>query len=364
MRILYGVQGTGNGHITRARMLGPAIERQGIQVDYLFSGRDAEKYFNMEPFGTYETRTGFTFATEDGQVDLLRTIREAKLVEFLNDVRKLDLSQYDLVVSDFEPVTAWAARLKGKRSIGIAHQYAFTHKVPGRELSKLMHIGIPIFTPVTDAIGLHWHNFTKSILPPMISPMDLELSFAPRKVLVYLPFENTKRVVEFLHTWQSYDFHLFADVEEEYSVGSVTVHPLSRENFKRCLASCAGVFTSAGFGVCSEAIQAGKGLLVKPLAGQFEQAANAAALERLSFGSQINSFDDLKFEHWLSSLSSAKNPRPWPATEQVLAEWIADGCPGTVKDLCQKAWSKPINESSAQLASTTLMQQKRNIFVN
>ena len=43
MRILYGVQGTGNGHITRARTMLPALQAAGIDVDFVFSGRPSER---------------------------------------------------------------------------------------------------------------------------------------------------------------------------------------------------------------------------------------------------------------------------------------------------------------------------------
>ncbi|MBP7664242.1 MAG: glycosyltransferase, partial [Shewanella sp.] len=39
MRILYGVQGTGNGHLSRARVMAKALMKQDIEVDFLFSGR-------------------------------------------------------------------------------------------------------------------------------------------------------------------------------------------------------------------------------------------------------------------------------------------------------------------------------------
>ena len=68
MRILYGVQGTGNGHVTRARVMSTALARAGIEVDYLFSGRAPERYFNMEPFGAYQVRQGLTLVTDAGRV--------------------------------------------------------------------------------------------------------------------------------------------------------------------------------------------------------------------------------------------------------------------------------------------------------
>jgi len=34
MKILYGVQGTGNGHISRARVMSKALKQQNIDVDF------------------------------------------------------------------------------------------------------------------------------------------------------------------------------------------------------------------------------------------------------------------------------------------------------------------------------------------
>jgi len=36
MKILYGVQGTGNGHLTRARVMAKACKEKGIEVDWIF----------------------------------------------------------------------------------------------------------------------------------------------------------------------------------------------------------------------------------------------------------------------------------------------------------------------------------------
>ena len=354
MRILYGVQGTGNGHITRARMLGPELESRGIKVDYLFSGRQPKDYFNMEPFGQYRTREGFTFVTENGEVDMKRTVLNAKLGQFIKDVAALKVKEYDLVVTDFEPVTAWAARLKGVKSVGIAHQYAFTHKIPGREHSRFEHLAIPLMTPVNHAIGLHWDSFGKAILPPMISPVSGNLSVSPRKVLVYLPFENLDRVIEFLKPWSSYDFHIFAAVEQSYQEGHIRINPLSRETFHQSMLSCAGILTSAGFGVCSEAIQAGKHLIVKPLAGQFEQAANATALARLNLGDSIDSFDDLAFESWLKKMETSKVAHPWPNTASLLADWIESDCEESLLELRNRAWPhhpSPLSHKRAETAA-------------
>ena len=54
----------------------------------------------------------------------------AEAGRFLRDARELDLTGYDLVVSDYEPVVSRAGRKQGRRVIGIGHQYAFGPDTP------------------------------------------------------------------------------------------------------------------------------------------------------------------------------------------------------------------------------------------
>ncbi len=40
MNILYGIQGTGNGHVSRSRVMAKHFAERGANVTYLFSGRE------------------------------------------------------------------------------------------------------------------------------------------------------------------------------------------------------------------------------------------------------------------------------------------------------------------------------------
>ena len=40
MNILYGISATGNGHISRSRILISALKKRGHNITVLFSGRD------------------------------------------------------------------------------------------------------------------------------------------------------------------------------------------------------------------------------------------------------------------------------------------------------------------------------------
>jgi uncharacterized protein (TIGR00661 family) len=67
-KILYGVQGTGQGHISRARGIAHAFRDYDVDVTWLFSGRPKDKFFDMEPFGHFKHREGLTMVTEAGKM--------------------------------------------------------------------------------------------------------------------------------------------------------------------------------------------------------------------------------------------------------------------------------------------------------
>jgi len=131
MRILYGIQGTGNGHISRARHLAAGFaERDDIQVDYFFSGRNAGQYFDMQAFENYKTGRGFTFITHKGRVQYTKTIGQNNIFDFVRELKSIVLDGYDLVLNDFEPISAWAAKRAGVPSLSVSHPAAFLNTVP------------------------------------------------------------------------------------------------------------------------------------------------------------------------------------------------------------------------------------------
>lgn len=94
MKVFYGVQGTGNGHLARSRVMAKELKAAGIETQFLFTGRDAEKYFDMDVFGNYWVRTGLTFNTSKGKLNYLKTAAEAKVREFFSDIKTLDLRDF------------------------------------------------------------------------------------------------------------------------------------------------------------------------------------------------------------------------------------------------------------------------------
>ncbi|TNF35170.1 MAG: glycosyltransferase [Gammaproteobacteria bacterium] len=321
MRILYGVQGTGNGHITRARAMQRAFATRHVQVDYLLSGRDRDAFFDMDCFGDYQHRHGLTFAVSNGRIDITRTIRQLKARQFLRDVRELDLSAYDVILTDFEPVTAWAGRLAGKTVIGAGHQYAFQYRIPKAGNHPLASAIMRHFAPADIALGFHWHHFNQPVLPPLLEP---HTPCPPNhSVVVYLPFEDTRHVCECLAMFPLQSFDVFSPQPIPSEWPNIRVHPLSRHGFQTTLAGCEGVICNTGFELISEALQSGKKILGKPLHGQMEQLSNARALQMLGLAQIMPTLDRESIHTWLSA--SAQPRQHYPDVANAVADWIVSG---------------------------------------
>ena len=338
MKILYGIQATGNGHITRARTLAREFAKSDIEVDYLFSGRPCDGLFNMEPFGEFRCLHGMTFVTENGRVSNFKTLMQNNFIRFIREIRFLDLSPYDLVITDYEPVSAWAARLGGKQSIGIGHQYAFNHAIPIAGDNFVTRLVMRSFAPAAASLGMHWHHFNAPILPPLIEPNALEACSGSDKILVYMAFDEIEQIVDWLRPFDEYQFYIYCAVDKPSDSGNIHLRPFSRNGFLNDLASCSGVISNAGFELLSEAIQYGKKLMVKPVRGQMEQISNALAIQQLGYGDAIENFDTERIKNWLAKPNP--EPRPYPNVAREIVKWLESGMKKSREVLARRLWER------------------------
>lgn len=139
-----------------------------------------------------------------------------------------------------------------------------------------------IFAPSKTSVGFHYHHFDQPVLPPLIgAPLKgphAKGKPIQKKIVVYMGFEDVDDVNAFVQPFTDYEFQIFAKVEKTQKLGHINVNPLSHKVFHEQLMNCSGVISNAGFELSSEALSYGKKLLIKPLAGQYEQLCNALAL--------------------------------------------------------------------------------------
>lgn len=337
MKIFYGIQGTGNGHITRGRIMARELQAANLEVTYQFSGRPQDKFFDMEVFNDYQWRKGLTFSTRNGKINHIKTVLQSRPVDFMRDINQLDLSSYDLVICDYEPITAWAARQQNKKTIGISHQYAFQHNIPRAGNDPLSEAVMRNFAPVSNSIGLHWHHFDQPILPPVIETPITQQPTQKNKIVVYLPFENQHHVMAILALFKEFEFFNYSPETIPSSHKHIHCKPLSLEGFQNDLSDCAGIICNAGFELASESLQLGKKILVKPVHAQMEQASNAVALQTLGYGQMMHKIDAAIIEQWLYATKAIRIT--YPNTARHLVQWIKDGMPPIDQSWCHQIWA-------------------------
>lgn len=345
MKILYGVQATGNGHISRAHAMAKHLPLE--DTDFVFTGREREDFFDMDVFGDWECLAGLSFAFKNGKISNIDTARQNKWWQFLKDVNTMRkrLDSYDVVISDFEPVCAWAAKLAGKPCIGIGHQYAFDHQVPKTGDDFLSRKIMQYFAPASIGLGLHWHHFEQNILPPIVeihAPETNEPQASDNSgnnkplILVYLGFESQEDIVQLLAPFTQFQFAVYGPFKDPCSLEYLSFKPASREGFHQDLHRCEGVICNAGFELASEAISLGKKLLVKPLQGQTEQESNALALHKLDLGIAMAQLQRPTVDAWLQWKKEQKVH--YPDVAKHIVKWIEAGQWYSSEALSKELW--------------------------
>ena len=284
MRILYAIQGTGNGHLARALDIVPLLQARCQRLDVLVSGPPADLPLPFEV--RYPAQgMGFLFGKKGG-INFVKTFQQFNSARFVHEIRHLPVRDYDLVVSDFEPVSSWACRLRGVPCVALSHQSAVLHPAAPRPQAEdpagravLRH-----YAPSTAQYGFHFQAYAPGIATPVIRQQVRDLAAAnDGHYTVYLPaFEEALLVARLRYLSRSVRWEVFSKHSPTPSVhGNVRVWPVSGPAFLASLARAEGVLCGAGFETPAEALFLGKKLLAMPMKQQYEQQCNAAALAKM-----------------------------------------------------------------------------------
>ncbi len=125
MKILYAIQGTGNGHLSRAVDIVPELKKYG-KLDLFVSGAQAEISL---PYPVKYTSKGLSFYFgKSGGINFYKTFLKNSSKDVMKEIKNFPVEDYDLIVNDFEPITAWACKKKEVPCMGLSHQSALLSK--------------------------------------------------------------------------------------------------------------------------------------------------------------------------------------------------------------------------------------------
>jgi uncharacterized protein (TIGR00661 family) len=283
MKILFGIQATGNGHISRSTEIYKLLKQHPdvTQLDVLISGGKARMGLPFEV--NYEYK-GFSFYYgKKGKISVLKSIGKANFLSAMIGLMKVPFRKYDLIISDFEPITLWGAMLAGVKRVGIGNMYSVTSEkypiVQGNSVTKFF---ATVMCPARNKIAMHFQKFDDFVYYPVIrneirSAVPADKNFT----LVYLnSFTDQELLDRFTQpTFDNNKFVIYSKTSERhYTVGNCEVKPLDNLTFTQDITNCSGVITAGGFQTISEALYLGKKLFVIPIKKQSEQIGNAKIL--------------------------------------------------------------------------------------
>lgn len=280
MRILYAVQATGNGHISRAIELLPFLNRYG-ETDVFLSGSNAQLGTDLPVI--YRSKGLSLFYNEHGGLDYLRIVRQLNPFRIIRDAWNLPVESYDLIINDFETITSLACRLKQVNSVQFGHQASFRQKAVPRPININIagEFVLSNYCLASAYFGLHFMPYNEQINWPVIKQRVRNATRVDRHhITVYLPHFKRQEIHNCLKTLHFMKFQVFSReirlIEQE---DNITWFPVDNEMFTQSMINCHGVITGAGFETPAEALFMGKKLMVIPIGGQYEQLCNAEALK-------------------------------------------------------------------------------------
>ena len=282
MKVLYAIQGTGNGHVSRANEIIPLLQNK-CELDILISGTQADVGI-IQP--VKYNRKGFSFIFgKKGGIDFYKTIKQFQSKRFLNEIKNLPVQEYDLVINDFEPISAWACKIKNVPCIAMSHQYAVLHPASPKpaKADPFAWMVLKYYAPCKTGVGFHFKSFAENIFTPVIRS---EIRNATLTNLghytVYLPAYDDDKLVSFFSKFKNVQWQIFSKhTKKTYRLNNCCIQPVSAAAFTISFTSCAGILCGAGFETPAEALYMGKKLLIVPMKHQYEQHCNAAGAAEL-----------------------------------------------------------------------------------
>jgi len=328
MKLLYAIQATGNGHISRAKELIPLLQKH-VEVDVLLSGTSADIELGLPVRYRYRGLS-FIFG-KNGGIAIWKTILNMNFWQFFRDIKRLPLNEYEFVINDFEPVSAWACVFSKTHCIALSHQYSLlsNHVPKPKKSAKFSNFILKYYAPSSVGFGFHFKSYNSSIFLPIIKTEIKSASPIKKNYfVVYLPAFDDQKIIKALSKFNKTNWVVFSiHCKEKYMVGNISIKPISTKIFNKKLINCRGVLCGAGFETPAEALYLKKKLLVIPMKNQYEQQCNAEALKKLGVP-VLNGLEKKDLEvikSWIKSKKIVKidySETPQKVINQIFIDYI------------------------------------------
>lgn len=312
--ILYGVNGEGAGHSTRAKEVLMHLVARGHRVHVASFDRGLQ---NLKDKFEVTEIYGFRFSYVNNRVRYKRTIAKnlitapqaARSLSRLNAL--VDEAKIDLVITDFEPLTCHIGHKRHLPVISIDNQHCLTNAVVSyprqyRRDAAAAKIVTRLMTPRANAY-LVISFFTAParkrntfLFPPLLRQQILEATPTDNgHILVYVtsPAPDLAKLLGSVRArFVAYGFG------RDGAEGDIIFKKPSLDGFFADLAGARAVIANSGFSLVTEALHLGKPYLAVPVSHQFEQIFNAYWLKKSGYGAYWEELNKERVESFLYNL--------------------------------------------------------------
>lgn len=312
--ILYGVNGEGAGHSTRAREVLAHLQSRGHAVHVASFDRGLK---NLA--GDFEVTEifGLRLWYLRNRVRYGRTVLKnlARIPRAANSVRKIvrlaEEWKIDLVITDFEPIACHVGHKLRLPIISVDNQHVLirgeiSYPRKYRREAAATKLVTRFMTPRADVylvISFFPSRLKKKntfLFPPILRRQILEArSSLGESVLVYVttPAPDLPAILKRIR--QRFVCYGFG---REGTDGNLVFKQSSLATFLEDLRSAKAVIANAGFSLISEALYLGKPYLAWPMKRQFEQVFNAFYIDKMGYGVCWDDLDKERVESFLFNL--------------------------------------------------------------
>jgi len=312
--ILYGVNGEGSGHSTRAKEVISHLQRKGHPVHVVSFDRGLTNL--RRDFEVTEVH-GWRLAYVNNQVRYQRTIARnllavGKTAASVARLKKLSEEwKIELVITDFEPLSCHVGHRRHVPVISIDNQHCMTnidvsfpreHRADAAATRMVVRMMVPradVYL-VTSFFNARVKRRNTFLFPPILRESILQAKpTAGDKVLVYVtsPAPALAKVLSTVRCpFVAYGFG------REGQDGNVLYKKPSLDGFLQDLIKAKAIVANAGFSLVTEALHLGKPYLAVPVERQFEQVFNAYWLEKAGYGAYWEDLNRERVESFLYNL--------------------------------------------------------------
>jgi len=308
MRILYGINGEGLGHLNRSKVVIKELTDMGHTV--LVASSHGCSNFSIN---------SMRFKYKNGKIRKMRLLWDWLSFPMRKNLNKIPKIHFDLVITDFEPVTARYARKHKINLVSIDNQHRFSTIDTSLPLTLLFYNIVlslvnKIFIGKTDdqiVTCFHPHHKNCGVInqnreTQIEDPLSDVLSGA---TLVYIKEEHIQDFINSYDVPQDRVTYIFCDNPDNYEDSldySLTRNQKSGiietrwsglcfmrkgYSFKQLMKSCRNVITNAGNQTIGECIKNNIPITCIPVKGQAEQEINGYYLEKYNYGKCTNFYN-------------------------------------------------------------------------